>query len=482
MISRMLIPILALLLCLHAVHAAPAFTVTSGPAAHAVLPCGADGYAAVQIAGTAPDDAAITLTLEHSEDSTLVAETQTAAADGGWEVTLGDAPAGGPYRLIAVPEGNEDAAHVVEPLWAGDLWILAGQSNMQGVGNMDDDVTPPHPMVQVFAMNDRWRPAEEPLHRLGESVDPVHNLNNFEWAREGNEIDVTGQTKGSGLGLAFAHKLAEANGRPIGLVPCAHGGTSMVQWDPVFIDEEGDSLYGAMIRRAEAAGGKIRGVLWYQGESDAAPERAVEYMDKLLGFVEALRRDLDNPDLPFYYVQIGAHAVELPSYGWDMVQTAQLEAESAMTNAAMVASIDLPLDDPIHIGRDGLQTLGERLAEAVLRGDAEAGRPAGPRVERAVREVTPYGARVRVELAHADGGLTADGAVSGFSLYNEADEPLPVFRQELASDDSNAVLLWALNLPEEGAQLWYGRGLHPLCTVRDAAHRGLPVTGPVAVE
>ena len=33
----------------------------------------------------------------------------------------------------------------------------------------------------------------------------------------------------------------------------------------------GDSLYGGMLRRFELAGGRVKGVLWYQGESDANP-------------------------------------------------------------------------------------------------------------------------------------------------------------------------------------------------------------------
>ncbi|MCL4218335.1 MAG: hypothetical protein KJ052_15210, partial [Candidatus Hydrogenedentes bacterium] len=45
-------------------------------------------------------------------------------------------------------------------------------------------------------------------------------------------MDVTDWTKGAGLGLPFAKAVAEATGRPIGLVPCAHGGTSMTQWSP----------------------------------------------------------------------------------------------------------------------------------------------------------------------------------------------------------------------------------------------------------
>ena len=49
----------------------------------------------------------------------------------------------------------------------------------------------------------------------------------------------------------------------------AHGGTSMEQWDPAKKGEGGNSLYGSMLRQVKLAGGKVKGVLWYQGESDA---------------------------------------------------------------------------------------------------------------------------------------------------------------------------------------------------------------------
>ena len=96
---------------------------------------------------------------------------------------------------------------------------------------------------------------------------------------------------------------------PIGLVACAHGGTSMEQWNPAKKGEGGNSLYGSMLRQIKLAGGKVKGVLWYQGESDANPEASKKYPQVFADFIASVRADLGQPDLPFYFVQIGRFVV-----------------------------------------------------------------------------------------------------------------------------------------------------------------------------
>ncbi len=107
------------------------------------------------------------------------------------------------------------------------------------------------------------------------------------------------------MGLSFAVEMVKRTGVPIGLIPCAHGGTSMSQWDPTLKDKGGDSLYGAMIRRFQTIGGKVAGVVWYQGESDASPSAAPKFPTKFEEFVAAVRRDFGQPDLPFYMCRSG---------------------------------------------------------------------------------------------------------------------------------------------------------------------------------
>ncbi len=154
---------------------------------------------------------------------------------------------------------------MIGPVFVGDLWVLAGQSNMQGVGNLTD-VTPPPTASRPWA----WTASGfGPRNRCTGS-----------WILPTRSIPVTRMTaklvprpstatepRGSGLGLPFGVALANVTNVPVGLLVCAHGGTSMDQWDPAKKGDGGNSLYGSMLRQINLAGGKVRGVLWYQGRA-----------------------------------------------------------------------------------------------------------------------------------------------------------------------------------------------------------------------
>jgi sialate O-acetylesterase len=232
------------------------------------------------------------------------------------------------------------------------------------------DLEPPSGLVHSFDMTDHWLVAREPLHRLVDALDSFH------WRGNPTKERLTGDAlrdwmaklkKGAGLGLPFAAEMARRTGVPIGLIPCAHGGTSMDQWSPDLKDQGGASLYGGMLRRFRAIGGKVAGLLWYQGESEANPEAAAAFRGKFERFVASVRQDFGQPDLPFYYVQIGRFIITDNPEPWNKVQQMQLEAESTIPRAGMVAAIDLTLDDLIHVGAQDLKRLGRRLATLAIR-------------------------------------------------------------------------------------------------------------------
>jgi hypothetical protein len=91
-------------------------------------------------------------------------------ARGKFAVKLAAIPVGGPYRL-RLESGQ--AHEGITAFFVGDVWILAGQSNMEGIGNMTG-AAKPHPLVRAFSMRREWRPATDPLHVLGESPDSCH--------------------------------------------------------------------------------------------------------------------------------------------------------------------------------------------------------------------------------------------------------------------------------------------------------------------
>ncbi len=69
----------------------------------------------------------------------------------------------------------------------------------------------------------------------------------------------------------------------------------MDQWNPALRDSGGQSLYGSMYRRVQAVGGQVKGVLWYQGESDGNPAFAGAFLGKFEAFIKAVRWDFKQP-------------------------------------------------------------------------------------------------------------------------------------------------------------------------------------------
>ena len=371
--------------------------------------------------------------------------------------------AGGPYSVVG-------AEHV----FVGDIWILAGQSNMEGCGNLVD-IEEPSPFVHSFQSREQWAVAEEPLHWMNESPRPVHRAI---WGHP----PLTGEPEprnpdrrhGAGLGLTFAKLRYSSTGVPVGLVPCAHGGTSMAQWDARLRSCGGDSLYGATILRSRAVGGKVAGILWYQGESDTDPVNAPEYTRRMIELIDAFRTDLAQPDLPFYYVQIGRWvSPENPRdvSGWNSVREAQRRLCKTVPNTAMVSSIDLDVDDGVHISAAGHKALGKRLA------DVASGHLAP---DFAHAQYDAVAGRIRVTFDNVRGGLRSAGRPAGFSLRAADGRSLAgIYKAQL--EGSKAVLHVEPFPSMHDVNLWYGYGLDPYCNITDAEGAGLPAFGPIAL-
>ena len=404
-----------------------------------------------------------------------------------WTGDMKGVPTGGPYRLEVRLQGSP-IIYPVDNLFVGDLWILAGQSNMEGHGDLVD-VQQPIPQVHSFDMADKWVVAEEPLHTLVSATDRVHwrlNENNEPERWTGDKLDkyITQRKKGAGLGLPFAEEMYRRTGVPIGLIPCAHGGTSMDQWSPALKDREGDSLYGAMFRRFKAVGGNVKGVLWYQGESDANPKAAPEFLKKVEDFVKAVRTDFNEPDLPFYYVQIGRHISNMNVPAWNEIQVAQLKAESELPNVGMVSCIDCSLDDGIHVGTQDLKRLGHRLANRACRdlfprvknyGDLKAGpRPVSAHYSNGV---------IKVSFSGVNGKLGSEGRISGFTIHDQKGDPVPlIYKAAVDPAEASTVLLYVQGPPPEKASVRYGSGKDPYCNVHDVADMAVPGFGPLPVQ
>lgn len=174
------------------------------------------------------------------------------------------------------------------------IFILAGQSNMAGRGGVTNDtatglttwdgIVPsqcnPNPSILKLNSHLKWVEAQEPLHE---------------------DID-RDKTNGIGPGMVFANYVLEKNVGVgvVGLVPCAIGGSNISEW------EKGKVLYGHMMKRVKASlrdGGDVRGILWFQGESDTVSLRDAEaYQSNVRRFFLDVRGDLEAPLLPIIQV------------------------------------------------------------------------------------------------------------------------------------------------------------------------------------
>jgi len=370
---------------------------------------------------------------------------------------------GGPYQVGSATD-----------ILVGDLWVLAGQSNMEGCGDLVDLETP-DPLVHSFQSREEWAIAKEPLHWLGGSPRVVHhNLGGQNSVPNPLPLDDPNRTKGSGLGLTFAKTLSHRTGVPIGLIPAAHGGTSMQQWSPKLKDRGSASLYGATIERIKANGGKVAGILWYQGESDCNPDDVKHYDTRMTELVNAFRSDLGQPDLPFYLVQLGVFINEGVLGGkesWTAVREIQRTWAAKTSNSGIVSAIDLGLDDGIHVSTSGLKKLGQRFADVAI------GQPSPDLLSAAIEGGF---AKLRVTYKNVRGALKAAGIPTGYSIRTAQGVEIPMI-YKIVLDGDSAVLHLDGGERASGNYLYYGWGTHTYANITDAGDAAVPAFGPIKI-
>ena len=366
------------------------------------------------------------------------------------------------------------------PPEAMDVWILAGQSNMEGCGSLEGALEPDQ-RVWCFNSKGEWGIARDPLHQLHHSIAPV----DMELRRRGFPEDMSDEAvrahydavtvgMGGGLGISFGKAMADTLERPVGLIAAAHGGTSLEDWNHSRKDEGMHSLYGAMLERVRLAGYPVAGIIWYQGEADGLVKADAEtYFDRLPGWIAAVRKDLSNPVLPFVAVQIGCTTMPNPGSeeeaGWDIVRDDLYILPEHVSYAEVTSAIDLGLEDCIHIDTPGLIRLGRRAARIALGLSGVPGMSTGPRVT----DVRIHNEnQVRISCCRVSGGWQPTRRMSGFSVCHADGSPVPDNRVFAANRNPGTpadIMLRLNRRPKPGECISYGRGLNPYCNVVDEA-------------
>jgi hypothetical protein len=227
------------------------------------------------------------------------------------------------------------------------IFLLAGQSNMAGRGGVEAQDSVVHPRVLRLDPRMQWVAAVDPLH----------------WDKPA----IVGVGPGRAFGLALARRDPSAR---IGLVPAAVGGSPISTWEPAAVDPATRTrpYDDAMARVAVARkAGRVRAILWHQGESDATPERSVVYAAKLRALIERFRSDLGDPALPFLIGQLG----EFPGRPWTAdtrrVDSVHRAIAASVPHVALVPAQGLrDKGDALHFDAAAARELGERYAAAYL--------------------------------------------------------------------------------------------------------------------
>ena len=233
------------------------------------------------------------------------------------------------------------------------LFVMAGQSNMSGKGTLPE-MQHVNYHIYVFGNDYRWRLALEPIDSpIGQVDDVSRDL----YARYSPA-------------LSFATNLhAMEPERIIGLIPCAKGETSIMEWQQDYRDQ---SLYGSCLKRIHAAklAGQVDGIIFFQGEADTVdPDMAAylplavnNYAEMFEKYVTDMRSDLGDPTVPVVYAQIGSNKNSEKYVNWAIIQ--QQQESVTLACSAMIATHDLELRDEIHYTTSSYQVIGARYADA----------------------------------------------------------------------------------------------------------------------
>jgi hypothetical protein len=228
-----------------------------------------------------------------------------------------------------------------------NLFLLIGQSNMAGRGPIGAEDREVLPGIWVQSKDLSWKHAVDPLHYDKPEIAAV------------------------GLGRSFARALKDADpGASIGLIPAAFGGSALEEWKP------GSTHYSEAVRRTRAAmrNGRLRGILWHQGEADSKDESlAGSYAHRFDTFIRQLRADLEVPDVPVIVGELGRFYRDRPNGGArfaDVVNAQLKQIPELVRHSTFVSSEGLTdKGDATHFDTRSLHEFGARYAQAFLRLD-----------------------------------------------------------------------------------------------------------------
>lgn len=307
-------------------------------------------------------------------------QTHTAQADaaGDWRVTLAPLGLGEPLELIVRGENEVRFRDVL----VGEVWVCSGQSNMQWRFSQTENAD----LIALSAKMPEIRMINFP--QVG-SQEPI-------WTHDRAWMVCSPETVGgfSAIGYYFARQLHQTLDVPVGMINNAWGGSACEAWVEREVLAANESMSGMLASwqvaereyeelaaktdrtpeedtklnnlRARMLGNQrpanifegvlrshlgygIRGVIWYQGESNA--NRAYQYRELFPLMIQNWRDRWGQGDFPFYWVQLADFRDEVTKPGesaWAELREAQTMTLDRLPHVGEAVIIDIGEGKDIH--------------------------------------------------------------------------------------------------------------------------------------
>ena len=336
--------------------------------------------------------------------STFFRNSSIVKRDSSWEFKISAQHySSAPFKFV-VDDGSQKL--VMNNILFGDVWICTGQSNMEFPLSNDlyvkeNNFIDTSPNIRIL------NPTYIGKDMYGKSFSDSMNTR----LNEGNYYEGSWQIcnsivmkKMSAIGYYFAKKVHAETGIPIGIVNISVGGSPIESWInsnslassgfatkttdarwtenenlPVWIRQRAVENIGTTNKVHAFQPGyiydhgifplmklPIKGILWYQGESNSQEiERVKEYPALMKMMVADYRKGWNDAKLPFYVVQLSSiDTLKYKSQYWPLFRSNQLLSYREIKNTGIAVSTDIGDRDNVH-PRDK-RTVADRLSRWAL--------------------------------------------------------------------------------------------------------------------
>ncbi len=364
-------------------------------------------------------------------------QTRSAVADsqGRWKTMLTAMPAGGPYEMEV--KGKDSTLRLANVL-IGDIWLCAGQSNMKwGFGNLPDFPSDSARAVNLPGMR-FWNVAATAKKWL-----PVGPLTR----------DMTA------VGFFALRAVHQDQKIPVGIIQAAFGGAMIESFLPPGGPKANSKTHQQYI--VPLIDFPIRGILWYQGESNRSETQWPLYRSQLAYLINGWRAAWKLGDIPFHFVQLPKVLLKQTDANEKIAYAGVREAQRlslSIKNTAMAVSIDLDSADSVDIHPMNKYALGKRFSQVIL---AKAYGKNVPHAGPMYAGMKVEGPRIRLRFDQVGSGLTSKGSpLKGFAIAG-ADSNYRFAEAVLEGDE---VLVSAAGVPSP-TQVRYAFADNPDCNL-----------------